>query len=141
MMARFDIVFLLRMRARALRKGVWFKVLNSAERAILYLVPRCMETPRNSTLIDMLAKIIVKIKNALQSSVAILTSQVGRPLAKTFSRIALQWGHKTAAEWAGNAGFARYLAIVNMNNIQMFRVWGIAYNSRVSSKVVGNKFG
>lgn len=141
MMARFDSVFLLRIRAHALRKGVWFRVLNRAERAILYLVPRCMETPRSSTLIDMLAKIVVKIKNALQSSVAILTNQVGKPLAKTFSQIALQWGHKTAAGWAENASFARYLAIVNMNNIRMFRALDIGRDSRVSSRVVDNEFG
>jgi hypothetical protein len=122
MMARFDSVFLLKMRAHALRKGVWFRVLNSAERAILYLVPRCMETPRSSKLIDMLAKIVVKIKDALKSNVSILTSQVGVPLARTLSRIALKWGHKTAAEWIMDAGFARYLAIVNMNSMRMFRV-------------------
>jgi hypothetical protein len=49
MMTRFGTVFLLRMRALALRKGVWFRILNSAERAILYLVPECMETPRSSS--------------------------------------------------------------------------------------------
>jgi hypothetical protein len=132
MMARFDTVFLLRIRAHALRKGVWFRVLNRAERAILYLVPRCMETPRNPTLVDMLAKIIVKVKDALQSGVVILTSQVGRPLARTLSRIALQWGHKAAGEWAGDAGFARYLAIVNMNNIRIFRPRSI---SRMETKL------
>ena len=112
------------MRQKALRKGVWFKVLDSAERAILNLVPRCMEKPRSSKLIDMLAKIIVKIRNALKSPIADLVSQVGRPLARKLSQIAQKWGHKTAGEWAMDERFSRYLAIVDMNSISTFRVGG-----------------
>lgn len=117
----FDRVFLLRMRRKALRKGVWFKVLDCAERAILNLVPRCVEKPRSARLIDMLAKIIVKIENALKSPVDILVGQVGRPLAKRLSQIAQKWGHKDAGEWATDDGFARYLAIVNMNSFSYTR--------------------
>lgn len=125
-MVEFDSAFLLKMRAYALRRGVWFRVLDSAERAILSLVPRCMEKPRSSKLIDMLAKIVVKIKDALRSNVTDLVSRVGRPLAKQLSGIAQKWGHKTAGEWATDEGFARYLAIVNMNGIRAFCGGGIS---------------
>jgi hypothetical protein len=121
-LVKFDSLFLLRVRRKALRNGVWFKVLDSVERAILNLVPRCVETPRSAKLIDALAKIIVKINDALKSQVHDLISRVGRPLAKRLSRIALNWGHKTAVEWALDEGFWKYLAIVNMNNIPGFRV-------------------
>lgn len=116
MTVEFNSNFLLRMRRQALRRGVWFRVLDSVERALLSLVPRCMEKPRSSGLIDMLAKIIVKIKNALKSPIADLVSQVGGPLARTLSRIAQKWGYKTAGEWASNEGFWRYLAIESLNN-------------------------
>jgi hypothetical protein len=122
----FNSDFLLRIRRHALRKGVWFRVLDSAERAILSLVPRCMETPRSSKLINMLAKIVVKINDALRSNVTDLVSRVGRPLAKKLSRIAQKWGHTTAAEWAVDEGFAWYLAIVNMNGIRAFCGGGIS---------------
>jgi hypothetical protein len=121
-LVEFDSLFLLKMRRKAFRKGVWFKVLDGAERAILSLVPRCMEKPRSAKLIDMLAKIIVKIKVALKSQIRDLVSQVGRPLAGRLSCIARKWGHKTAAKWAVDEGFWKYLAMVNMNNIQTFRV-------------------
>lgn len=123
-MVEFDSVYLLRMRREALRKGVWFKVLNRAERAILNLVPRCMGKPRSAKLIEMLAKMIVKVKEALKSEIANFTSHVGKPLARKLSRIAQKWGHKTAHKWATDERFAKYLAIVNMNDIPAFRVSG-----------------
>lgn len=123
-MVEFDSAYLLRMRREALRKGVWFKVLDSAERAMLSLVPRCMEKPRSSKLIDMLAKMIVKVKDALKSEIGNFISRVGRPLARKFSQIAQKWGHKTAHEWATDEGFAKYLAIVNINDIPAFRAGG-----------------
>ena len=98
-----------------MRKGVWFRVLDCEERALLSLVPMCMEKPRSSKLIDMLAKIVVKIKDALRSNVADVVSQVGRPLAKKLSEIALKWGRSAAAEWAADEGFAKYLGIIKLN--------------------------
>jgi len=129
---QFDSLFLLRVRREALRKGVWFRVLDSAERAILSLVPRCMEKPRSARLIDILARIIVKIKEALKSRIAILTSQIGRPLAARLSCIAQKWGHKTAYEWILDDGFSRYLAIVDMNGVSCLR----SRSNRPSQKIV-----
>ena len=114
-MVEFSSCFFLKLRREALRRRVWFRVLNRTERALLYLVPRCMKRPKNATLIDVLAKIVVKIKDALMSPVADLISQVGRPLASRLSRIAQERGHKTAGEWATDEGFAEYLTIVKMN--------------------------
>jgi hypothetical protein len=108
------------MRRKALRNGVWFKVLDGAERAILNLVPRYVSTPRSAKLIDMLAKIIVKINNASKSQIHYIISQVGMPLARRLSGTAQKWGHKTAADWALDGGFWRYLAIMDMNNSPNF---------------------
>jgi hypothetical protein len=116
-MVGFDSAFLLRMRREALRKGVWFKVLDSAERAILNLVPMCMEKPRSLKLIDIVAKIVVKIKTALKSQILDLVSQVGRPLARKLSCIAQKWGHKTADKWVNDARFWRFLTIVYVNDV------------------------
>jgi hypothetical protein len=121
-MVEFSSVFLLKMRREALRRRVWFRVLDSTERALLYLVPRCVETPKNATLIDALAKIIVKIRNALKSPIAYLINQVGKPLALRLSRIAQEWGHKTAGEWASDEGFARYLAMRHLNSVARSRL-------------------
>lgn len=95
------------MRREALRRRVWFRGLGSTERALLYLVPRCVETAKNATLVDALAKIIVKIRNALKSPITDLVSQVGRPLAMRLSCIAQKWGHEVASEWALDGKFWR----------------------------------
>ena len=121
-MVEFSSGFFLKLRREALRKRVWFKVLNSTERALLYLVPICMETPRNATLIDLLTEIIVKIKDALKSPIANLINQVGKPLALRLSRIAQEWGHKTAGEWASDEGFAKYLAMRHLNSTARSRL-------------------
>ena len=122
MVVVFDSVFLLKVRREAFRKRVWFKVLNSAERALLNLVPRCMEKPRSAKLIEILAKIIVKIKNALKSQISHLINQVGRPLAKRLSLIAMSWGYKLADEWAADERFAKFLTIMDLNNNPAFKV-------------------
>jgi hypothetical protein len=122
MTVEFDSFFLSKMRRKALRKGVWFRVLDCSERAMLSLVPRCMEKPRSAKLIDMLAKIIVKIKDALKSRIHDLISQVGRPSARRLSLIAQKWGNMAAVGWALDAGFWEYLTVVDMNNIPEFRV-------------------
>jgi hypothetical protein len=121
-MVEFSSGFFLKLRREALRRRVWFRVLNCTERALLYLVPRCTETPRNTTMIDMLAKIIVKIKDALNSPMADLVNRVGKPLALRLSRIAQEWGHKTAGEWASDEGFARYLAMRHLNSVARSRL-------------------
>lgn len=111
-MSEFDSVFLLKLRNEALRKGVWFRVLDRVERSIVNLVPRCTQKPKNAKLIDVLTKIVVKIRNALRSRMDNLINQVGRPLARRLGLIAQKWGHKTAYKWAADKGFSEYLAIV-----------------------------
>lgn len=121
-MVKFCSGFFLKLRREALRRRVWFRVLNCTERALLYLVPICIETPRNATLIELLAKIIVKIKDALKSPIVDLVNRVGKPLALRLSRIAQEWGYKTAGEWASDKGFARYLAMRHLNSVAQSRL-------------------
>jgi len=112
---------ILELRRRALRRGVWFKVLDRAERAILDLVPKCVDKPKSPRLIDAIAKIIVKLKAALASPIIRLRSQIGWPLAQKISRIAQKWGNKRAREWAEDKGFIQYLTIIKINDISIFR--------------------
>jgi len=48
--------------------------------------------------------------------------KVGRPMALRMSRIACFWGNRDAERWAGDEGFIRYLTVVDLNNIPMFRI-------------------
>jgi len=120
-MLNVDSSLLLKLRRKALRRGLLYKVLNRAERAILNLVPKCVDKPRSPMLIDIVAKIIVKLKAALSSRVMRLRSQIGRPLAQKMSRIAQSWGYRRAREWAEDYGFIQYWTIIKMNDITIFR--------------------
>lgn len=112
---------ILELRRRALRRGVWFKVLDRAERAILDLVPKCVDRPKSPRLIDAIAKIIVKLKTALASPIKKLRSQIGWPLAQKISQIAQKWGNKRACEWAWDEAFINFLTVCKYNDIAIFR--------------------
>ena len=118
----FDSSYLLEVRRKALRSRIWFKILDDAERAILSLVPRCVNRVKSPKLIDAVAKILVKIQEALKSPLERFKNQVAKPLAYRISAIARKWGNKHAKEWPENEGFVQYLAIVKFNDLLIFRV-------------------
>ena len=113
---KFNASYLTEVRRKAMRKGIWFKTLNQAERAILNLVPKCVDTIKSPKLIDVVAKIIVKIKNALKSPIIKLMNQVGRPLAKKLSQIAQKWGNKNAYSWIEEPSYSIIWGMFTVNN-------------------------
>ena len=120
----FDYVLtrrgLKQLKLLALRRRVWFKVLGPVERAILSLVPKCVDRVKSSKLIDVVAEIVTKVHEALRSKFERFRSQAAKSLALKISRIAQKWGNKSAEEWTGEEGFLKYLAIVKMNEISPF---------------------
>jgi hypothetical protein len=120
-MVEFSSVFLVSVRRKALRSRVWFKVLDRVERAILVLAPRCIEVARSPMLVDALAKILVKVAEALRSPLERFRSQAAMPLAGKISRIAQKWGNLDAEGWALDKGFIRYLAVCRFNDTSIFR--------------------
>ncbi|MCS7140540.1 MAG: hypothetical protein NZ940_07675 [Candidatus Nezhaarchaeota archaeon] len=121
-MSILDSRYLTHIRLEALRRRIWFKALSSLERALIDLVIRVVDKPKSPTLIDILARIIVKIKKAMMSPLKQIMEQIGRPLAKKISVIAMRWGNKSAAKWAEDESFIRYLAIMEMNSPPGFRL-------------------
>ncbi|MEM2889698.1 MAG: hypothetical protein QXR42_09565 [Candidatus Bathyarchaeia archaeon] len=120
-MVEFSSSFLVSVRQRALRCRIWFKALNSAERAILTLAPRCVDAVKSPLLVDAVAKIIVKITEALRSPLERFRSQVAVPLAERISRVAQNWGNTQAKDWAFDKGFIQYLAVCKFNDVTVFR--------------------
>ncbi|MEM2166708.1 MAG: hypothetical protein QW619_05865 [Candidatus Bathyarchaeia archaeon] len=105
-----------------MRRRVWFKALSSLERGLVDFVIKVVDKPRSPKLIKALARIIVKVKKAMMSPIKRLMEYVGKPLAKKISAIALRWGNKSAAKWAEDEGFIKYLTITDINNIPGFRL-------------------
>jgi len=115
---------LLELKRRSLRRGIWFKALNRLERAQVDLTMKVVETVRSSLLARVLNSIIDKLSQALESRVSTLIKSIGIPSALKLSRIAKGWGYKSAEEWVGDSGFARFLAILHLNSVSSLSIQG-----------------
>jgi len=106
---------MIRIKARALRRGVWFRVLTKIERACVDLAVKVVERVRSRLLQKVLSCIIKKLEEAMESQVLRLMHEVGDNLAQKLSQVAQEWGNKSAVQWAKDAGFVQYLTITYMN--------------------------
>ena len=105
--------FLARLRNLAKHRRVWWKAISKTDRDIVNLTIRCVDRPKSLRLITVLARIVVRLKEALISPLRRLMGQVGKPLALKLSRLAVRWGYKSAEKWAEDEGFIRYLTVTN----------------------------
>jgi len=99
-------------RRKALRRGLWFRVLSSVERAVVDL---CLKVKRNMEvksprLLGILTEIIKKVAKALRSPSRVEAWTRGFKAAQTLSRLAVSWGYEKAAEWAQDLNYITYLA-------------------------------
>ena len=100
------------LRRKALRRGLWFRALNSVERAIVDLclrVKRDMDV-RSPRLLRVLTEIAKKIIRALRSPSRVETWIRGFKAALTLSQIAVSWGYEKAREWTQDLNFITFLA-------------------------------
>jgi len=106
---------IIRIKARALRRGVWFRVLTRVERACIDLVIKVVERVRSCLLQKVLSSVLNKLEEAMESQVRRLMRKVGNNIAKEMSQIAQSWGNKSAVKWVEDSGFIQYLTITYMN--------------------------
>ena len=110
-----------KIRAKAMRRGIWFRVLTRAERGQMELTMKIVERIRSFMLAKVVTAIVKKLLDAMESRVARLMREVGRPLARRLSGIAQELGNKLASQWAADPGFIRYLTINHMNTPAAYR--------------------
>jgi hypothetical protein len=106
---------MIRIKTRAIRRGVWFRMLTRAERACVDLAIKVVERVRSRLLQKVLSSILKKLEEAMESQVQRLMREIGDALAKKLSQIAQKWGNKPAAGWTEDSGFVQYLTITYMN--------------------------
>jgi len=109
-------------RNKALRRGVWFRVLDRTERAILSLTIRCVERIKSPRLAEIVRAILSKLREAMKGRVERMMETTGRQLAQKLSQVAQSWGNRSAQGWAKDPNFIQYLTIALMNTPSMFRV-------------------
>lgn len=119
------------LKQKAVRNRSWFKVLRLEDRRFLDAVMGTVRRVRSATLLDLLEPLVKKLLDAIGGVRALIgevsyrTRITGTLLAQRISRIAQSWGNKNAEVWATDERFMRYLAVVDMNNIPVFRVSGM----------------
>ena len=111
----FTREFLLCMRGRALRKGLWYKALDHVERCILRLTSRIVNRVESEVLGVVLVGIVKKLKDAMESKFVKKMQGSSLVRAKEVADQAVEWGYRAAREWASDVGFIRYLTLVDIN--------------------------
>ena len=113
---------LIKVRTRAIRRGVWFRALSRVERAQIDLTIRVVQRVRSFLLAKVLDSVLRKLFEAMDSRVSRLMRDVGLPLTRKLSAIARSWGYKSAESWADDPGFAQFLAVNFMNTPGAYKV-------------------
>lgn len=111
---------LIKLRHKAMRAGVWFRRLQRIDRLLIDLTIRVAKSKINGTsLINQLMKIVSKLESFLESELSMITRDFGLPIANKISFFAQKWGNKAAEAWVKDLEFARFLAVMHINNTIM----------------------
>ena len=114
--------FLISVKRKALRKGVWYRSLDGIERGILSLAARVVERVDSAVLGVELVKIIAKLRDDFKGEFVKLMETFGFRRIKEIVGMAQLWGNYTAGTWGRDVGFVRYLTAMRLNSRGSFGV-------------------
>ncbi len=86
------------LKTRALRKRVWYRVLDRIERGLFDLTIRWVDNVRSGRLTETLMRILVKLARAMEQGMGRVLV-VGKELALRASVLAVRWGNVDAYSW------------------------------------------
>jgi hypothetical protein len=110
-----------KLKLQAIRCGVWFRGLSRVDRALVNLTIRVVDRVCSFTLAKALLSVVKKLEDAFESGVLHALREVGFPLARKLSLFAQKWGNNFAQNWMRDVSFARFLAIMHINNPGVFK--------------------
>ena len=108
--------FLISVKRKALRKGVWHRSLDRIERGILSLAARVVERVDSAVLGVVLVKIIAKLRDDFKGEFVKRMETFGFRRIKKIIGMAQLWGNDSAGLWGRDVGFVRYLTIMCLNS-------------------------
>ena len=106
---------LLKLKLKAIRAGVWFRALPRIDRVLVDLTIRVAQCVRSPALASSIMSVARKVEELLESRFARAVREIGFSLTCKVSLLAQKWGNSAAWAWAGDEGFARYLAVMRLN--------------------------
>jgi len=107
---------LLKVKTRALRRGVWFKTLSRIERSIVDLTIRCVEKINSDVLMKAVVTILDKLLETLEEDYLRKVERAGREIAEKICEIAWLWGNPHAWTWKYDLRFVRFLGTNALNS-------------------------
>ena len=121
--------FLSTLKQKSIRNNnSWFRVLTIDKRRLIDAVIQTVDKVKSALLIKILSPLVGKLLQAIGGVSGLLgrlcfgMKTFGAPLAQRISQIAKSWGNKLAASWAKDRGFIRFLSVIDMNDLPIFRV-------------------
>jgi hypothetical protein len=109
---------LIKLRLKAMRAGVWFRILPRIDRVLVDLTIKVASNIRSITLAKNILAIIRKLEGLLKSGLLRALGEVGLPLAQKLSLFAQKWGNTSAKSWAFDPTFANFLTVMHLNGLK-----------------------
>jgi len=106
---------LVKIKSKALRTRVWFRVLSRVERAIIDLTIKCVEKVRSTVLAETISTIVDKILQFLEEDFMTRAERVGHKIAESLCTIGERWGNKTCSTWKCDGCFIKFLGVNSLN--------------------------
>ena len=121
--------FLSTLKQKSIRSNnSWFRLLTIDKRRFIDAVIQTVDKIRSPLLLKILIKFTGKLLNAIGGVRGLIGNlsygmqNFGKPLAQRISFIAKKWGNINAQKWANDESFIRYLTVIDMNNLPIFKV-------------------
>ncbi len=117
-----DKTQLIKIRQKAMRSGVWFKFLRRIDRVLVDLTIMVVDNVRSVTLAKSILALARRLEGIMESRVSKALREIGFPLAQKLSLAAQKWGNTSAESWASAPSFARFLAVMHINDPKIFKL-------------------
>ncbi len=123
--------FLLRLKRKSIRSNnAWFRVLSLDKRRFIDAVIQTVDRIQSSLLLKLMTELAEKLLCAIGGIPALIGNirygmiNYGVPLAGKISALAQSWGNHSAKNWANDEAYVRYLTVIDLNNLPMYRASG-----------------
>ena len=114
---------LIKLRAKAIRTGAWFRSLRKIDRALIDLtIMVTHDNIRSVALANNIISVMKKLEGFSEHSLRRIVKEVGFPLAQKASSLAQKWGNQSANKWRFDSSFASFLAILSINQTKTFKL-------------------
>jgi hypothetical protein len=111
---------LIKLKLKAIRSGVWFRALPRIDRVLVDLTIKVAGNVRSFTLVKSILTVMRKLEGLLDNKLLRAVREIGFPIAQRLSLIAQEWGNGSAKEWNSTDRFARFWAVMALNENRLF---------------------